>query len=110
MSEIKYVVAVTFADPVRVEPWLDWLRQGHIAEVLNGGATQAEIVVLDSPAHTYEVHYRFPSRAAFESYERDHAPRLRAEDLSRFPTSHGMSYRRSVGVVTDGFPRGLEKQ
>jgi hypothetical protein len=45
------------------------------------------------------VRYHFPSREAFAAYERDHAPRLRADGLRRFPPERGVSYRRSVGVV-----------
>jgi antitoxin (DNA-binding transcriptional repressor) of toxin-antitoxin stability system len=94
-------------DETRMEleaEWLRWLREGHVAEVLAGGATVAEVVALDQPAHAYEVRYRFPSREAFDRYEREAAPRLRAEGLRLFPTEKGITYRRSVGVVTDVFP------
>jgi hypothetical protein len=103
MPTITYTVAVTFSDPTLVEPWLRWLRGGHIADVLTGGATHAEIVALDTPAHAFEVRYRFPSREVFERYERDHAPRLRAEGLALFPVEKGIRYSRSVGVVVDEF-------
>lgn len=105
MQEIVYTVTVTFSDPALVDPWLRWLRGGHIAEVLAGGATSAEIIALDSPAHTYAIHYRFPARAVFERYEREHAPRLRAEGLQLFPIEKGVAYRRSVGVVCDVFKK-----
>jgi hypothetical protein len=72
--------------------------------VLAGGATAAEVVALDQPAHAYEVRYRFHSREAFDRYERETAPRLRAEGLQLFPPERGIAYRRSVGVVTDVFP------
>lgn len=96
---LSYTVAVTFTDPALVEDWLLWLREGHIADVVAGGATGAEIVQMESPPHTFEVRYRFPSREVFAAYERDHAPRLRAEGLRLFPVEKGMSYRRSVGMV-----------
>lgn len=105
MQEIAYTVAVTFSDTALIEPWLRWLREGHVAEVLARGATSAEIIALDSPAHTYEIHYRFPSREVFARYEREHAPRLRAEGLLLFPVEKGVTYRRSVGVICDVFPR-----
>ena len=59
--------------------WLDWLQSGHIADVLAGGATSAEIIALDQPPLTFEVRYRFPNRQAFDRYENEIAPRLRAE-------------------------------
>jgi hypothetical protein len=102
--EISYTVAVTLPDAATAEAWLAWLRGGHVAEVLAGGATAAEIVKLDGDAHGYEVCYRFPSREAFDRYERESAPRLRAEGLRLFPPERGVVYRRWVGVVTDRWP------
>jgi hypothetical protein len=67
--------------------------------VLAGGACDAEIVQLDGPEPAFEVRYHFPSRAAFARYEKEHAPRLRAEGLRRFPVEKGVVYRRSVGQV-----------
>jgi hypothetical protein len=100
LTEVAYTVAVTFTDAALAEEWLRWLRGGHIADVLAGGATAAEIVAVDGPERSFEVRYRFPSREAFAAYERDHAPRLRAEGLQRFPVERGVSYRRTVGVVS----------
>jgi hypothetical protein len=104
MSEIAYTVAATFTDATVAEAWLGWLHRGHIADVLAGGATRAEIVALDGPDPAYEVHYRFPSREAFARYERECAPRLRAKGMSLFPSERGVSYRRSVGVVCNAYP------
>src|SRR5262245_12859878 len=104
MARIAYTVTVTFDVPDLAEAWLRWLRQGHIAEVLAGGATDAEIVALDGPGTAFEVRYHFPSREAFTRYEAEHAPRLRAEGLRLFPPERGVTYRRGVGEVTDRFP------
>jgi hypothetical protein len=104
MPEVAYTVAVTFPDDLLLEAWLNWLRSGHVADVLAGGATAAAIVALDAPARTCEVRHRFPSRDAFERYEREHAPRLRAEGLERFPVERGVQYRRSVGEVLADWP------
>ena len=105
MAEIAYTVSVTLPGEAAAAEWLRWLRGGHLAEVLAGGATQAEVVALDGPGSVYEVRYRFPSREAFDRYEREHAPRLRAEGLRLFPVEKGFVYRRTVGVVTDVVPR-----
>jgi hypothetical protein len=99
MPVIAYTVAATFRDAALAAEWLRWLEDGHLAEVLAGGATDAEVVALDGPEPSYEVRYHFPSREAFERYEREHAPRLRAEGLRRFPPEKGVTYRRSVGTV-----------
>jgi hypothetical protein len=102
--KIAYAVAATFSDPGLADEWLGWLHTGHIADVLAGGATDAEIIGLDGPEHAYEVRYHFPSREVFALYEKEHAPRLRAEGLARFPVDKGIIYRRSVGVVKKTFP------
>jgi hypothetical protein len=103
-TEVAYTVAATFTDPALAEAWLHWLRDGHVAEVLAGGASRAEVVALDGPDCAYEVRYHFPSREAFEHYERVHAPRLRAEGLRLFGVEKGVRYQRSVGRVCDTFP------
>jgi hypothetical protein len=104
MPAVANTVAATFDDPALADDWLRWLREGHIAEVLAGGGTRAEIVELDGPKRSFEVRYSFPSREAFAVYERDHAPRLRAEGLRLFPPEKGVAYRRSLGDIQGTFP------
>ncbi len=101
MPRIAYTVCATFQNSALADAWVRWLGDGHVAEVLTGGATDAEIIELDgaAPARSFEVRYHFPSREAFEQYEQDYAPRLRADGLKLFPVDRGVSYRRSVGVV-----------
>ncbi len=93
---VAYTVAVTFADAALADEWLRWLKGGHLADVLAGGAVEAEVVELDGPPRSFEARYRFPSQRAFEAYERDHAPRLRAEGLRLFPVEKGVTYRLTV--------------
>lgn len=106
-AHLSYTVAVSFTDPKLADEWLVWLRGGHVAEVLAGGAVAAEIVEMDSPpagvARHFEVRYRFPTRQAFLDYEQLHAPRLRAEGLAKFPLEMGVSYRRTLGVSIEQF-------
>jgi hypothetical protein len=103
MNAVAYTVAVEFRDPALAARWLEWLRGGHIADVLAGGATTAEIVHMDGTVASYEVRYHFPSREVFATYEKEHAPRLRADGLRLFPPDRGVSYRRTVGVVLSSF-------
>jgi len=104
-EELTYTVGVTFSDKAMARNWVEWLETGHVADVLAGGATSAELVQLDDPPLAWEVRYRFPSRTVFERYLAEHAPRLRAEGLARFPVERGVSYRRSVGIVQKRFPK-----
>jgi dipeptidase E len=96
---VAYTVAATFQEGAVAEEWLRWLREGHLAEVRTCGACDVEVIELDGPERSFEVRYHFATRQAFEAYERDHAPRLRAEGLRLFPTERGVTYRRSLGVV-----------
>jgi hypothetical protein len=96
---LAYTVTATFDDPRIADEWIDWLRNGHVQEVIAGGATVATIVKMEGPERCVEVRYHFPDRKALDEYERNHAPRLRAEGLQRFPTSRGITYRRSIGSV-----------
>ena len=97
------VVAVTLPEEKTAERWIHWLKAGHVAEVLRGGATSADISRVDGDSITFEVCYRFPSREAFASYERDHAPRLREEGLQLFPPTSGVIYRRTTAAVIAAF-------
>lgn len=104
MDLIAYTVECTFTDPGVAEEWLAWLRDGHLADVCAAGALDAEAVKIDGPEIRCEARYRFVSRAAFEAYERDHAPSLRAEGLARFPLERGLRYRRSVAEIVAAHP------
>src|SRR5262245_18200429 len=112
MPTITYTVAVSFRDPTVADDWLKWLVDGHIADVIAAGALDAEIVELDGPHRSFEIRYHFRSRESFELYEKEHAPRLRAEGLKFFPPERGVIYRRTSGVVVnagwDRLPRQNE--
>ena len=109
-----YTVRAAFADPTVAEAWVAWLQDGHVAKVLAVGALSAAIVQLDGHGHghgdddgddaRYEVRYTFASKAAFEAYEREHAPRLRAAGASRFPPEVA-EYSRSKGAIIWSSPR-----
>jgi len=98
-DSIAYTVSATFSSCAVADEWIAWLTGGHIAEVIRGGATDAEIVHLDGDECRYEIRYHFPSRDVFRAYEQNHAPRLRAEGLERFPASRGIVYARTTGTV-----------
>jgi dipeptidase E len=99
--KVAYTVRVTFSDPSLVNGWLAWMHGGHLAQILAAGALDAELVELDSPeGRSFEARYHFASREAFASYEREHAPRLRAEGLRLFPSEKGVTYQRTLGTVS----------
>jgi len=103
MSAISYEVGITFHQPRLLPAWVEWLEREHIADVMSGGATSAQVVRLDSESGSDEaprcvVRYEFPNREAFDRYLRDHAPRLRVEGLARFAPPD-VTYERRCGDV-----------
>ncbi|MFO0660113.1 MAG: DUF4286 family protein [Polyangiaceae bacterium] len=99
---LAYTVRIDTPDDATADEVVTWLKAGHIAAVIEAGALGAEVVLHrshDSTPAQVEVRYRFENQAAFDAYERDHAPRLRAESLNEFPPSRGLRYSRSVGEI-----------
>ncbi len=99
-----YTVRCEFDDPAVAQKWLRWLESEHLADVCAAGALGAEVIRLDGKPVCCEVRYRFASREAFAAYERDHAPRLRAEGLKRFPPELGLRYTRTTGECLTRYP------
>jgi len=97
-----YTVMAEFDDAVVASEWVSWLEHGHLAEVLAGGALEAKVVRL-APLKL-EARYLFADAAAFAKYEREAAPRLRAEGLAKFPASRGVRMSRSMGEVLVSLP------
>ncbi len=97
LTPLAYSVFVSFTDAAAMPEWLRWMRSRHLADVLAAGAQSAELFELAEGE--FEARYRFASREAFAAYERDHAPRLRAEGLALFPAEKGVRYRRALGTL-----------
>lgn len=108
---IAYTVTAYFTNASVAQEWVDWLRNGHLAEVLAGGAIRAEVVRMDAalgtsgtPEVRCEARYHFADHDSFATYERDIAPGLRADGLKRFPPERGIRYERTVGTIEFGLP------
>jgi len=103
MPALLYTVRVTCKDLHQRGRYLSWLTPNHVAEVMKGGATSVRIVLPDregdaAPA-VIETQYVFPSRKAFDTYVRDHAPALRADGLKHFPPESGVSFTRQLAEI-----------
>lgn len=90
-----YTVTCELPDEDVAAEWVAWLTGGHMQQLIDTGASSASLIQLEPLK--YEVRYLYPSRLAFEQYEKEHAPSLRAEGLQKFPASLGLVYRRSTG-------------
>ena len=126
MPAILYTVRTTCPSVQVRGRYLAWLSPNHVAQVLAGGATSARIVLPDrisdpvrgepvesadrSDDHApacpelveraiVETQYTFPSRKAFDTYVRIHAPALRADGLKHFPPESGLTYERQVAEI-----------
>lgn len=102
MASIAYTVRALCPDPLTAQEYVDWLKGGHIQEVIKGGALSAAVIRLDDqPAgpHRVEVRYQFADRAALDRYLAQFAPALRADGLKRFPPERGVAFERTVGEI-----------
>ena len=107
MPSILYTVRTTCPSVQVRGRYLAWLSPNHILQVMQGGATGARIILPDrsgndAPA-VVEVQYVFPSRKAYDTYLRDHAPALRADGLKHFPPEKGLVYERQVAEIAAEF-------
>ncbi|MDP2138194.1 MAG: DUF4286 family protein [Candidatus Didemnitutus sp.] len=103
MPALLYTVRATCQDIQQRGRFLSWLTPSHVTEVMQGGATSVRIVLPDRVGDTapavVETQYVFPSRKAFATYERDHAPALRADGLKHFPPESGITFARQVAEI-----------
>jgi hypothetical protein len=103
MPAILYSVRVTCPSIQIRGRFLSWLSPNHILQVKAGGATAARVVLPDRANETapavVETQYVFPSRKAFDTYVRDHAPGLRSDALKHFPPDSGVTWERQLAEV-----------
>lgn len=99
----SYVVRIALDDAKLLAPYVAWLRDPHLADVCAAGAEHGEIVMVDE--RTVEVRYRFASKDAFDRYEREEAPRLRAQGLDVLAKlggtpGNGVTFTRTSGPAS----------
>jgi uncharacterized NAD(P)/FAD-binding protein YdhS len=104
MPEILYTVRATCPNPQIRGRFLSWLSPNHVLQVKAGGATAVRIVLplpdrADDPTAVVETQYAFPSRKAFDTYLRDHAPALRTDAMQHFPPESGVTFARQVAEI-----------
>jgi hypothetical protein len=103
MAEVWYTVTATFPDERNAGLYIDWLRSGHLQQVLQGGAISGAIVRVDDPPSPIRIQtrYQFPSRGAFDRYVERYAPALRADGVRRFGGDSGIVFQRETGTVLE---------
>ena len=95
-----YEVTATIHDASAEQPWVDWILNRHIADVVAAGAECGRLIHVDTAdgPPVYSVQYDFASRAALDAYLADHAPRLRDEGRAFFDESQ-ITYSRRTGAI-----------
>jgi hypothetical protein len=98
---IEYAVRSIFPDQSLVQDYLDWLVEGHIQDVLDGGALSGYAALETEPDDAIVVisRYLFASRDSYDRYVTETAPKLREEGLSKFGPHTGIAMKRSLGTV-----------
>lgn len=101
MAPFSYAVIATLPDEATATEYVAWLKDGHVDQVIAGGASTASIVRLDAEgaeaAPRVMTQYVFPSRAVFNTYVERYAPALRADGQKRFPPARGVTFVRLAG-------------
>lgn len=101
MTAIAYTVFVSLPDEPTAREYVGWLQDGHLAAVITGGATSAQIIRIQSGSDPIqlEIRYLFPNQQVFDRYVAEVAPALRADGVRRFPPERGIRFERKSGVV-----------
>jgi hypothetical protein len=103
VPQILYTVRTTLPTVQLRGRFLAWLVPGHVMAVKAGGAAAVRVVLPDragdgAPA-VVETQYVFPTRKAFDTYIKDHAPALRTEAQRHFPPESGTVFERQVAEI-----------
>ena len=107
MPAILYTVRATCPSIQVRGRFLSWLSPNHVAAVMKGGAAAVRIVLPETAPDgraTVETQYVFPSRKAYDTYIRDHAPTMRADALGHFPPESGVTWERQVAEIAAELP------
>lgn len=99
MTSQLYSVTATLPISM-IDDYLAWLDR-HIDEVVQAGALDARVIVYhpSDQSQQVETQYTFADKHAFDSYERDHAPRLREEGKRLFASKSGVQFTRKLGEI-----------
>ncbi|NRB50607.1 MAG: DUF4286 family protein [Saprospiraceae bacterium] len=82
---ITYQVRIQVDIEVEAQ-WIHWMKSVHVPDVIATGLlTSYHILKPQEENQVYYFHYQFPDQAAFEQYQKDFAPKLKADVQEAFP-------------------------
>lgn len=104
---VSYTVWARFDDASVRARFCTWLRQEHIGQVIEAGASHADLLEhppsIENTGGAIEVRYLFQSPQALADYLEHRMPRLRGETLKHFGHMPGIRYERVDARVIDRF-------
>lgn len=102
MAKVCYCVIATLPNEPTAAEYIAWLEDGHVDQVIAGGAHTGMIVRLEPEADgrpRVMTQYIFSTRQTFDQYVERHAPALRADGLKRFSPERGIAFARLSGDI-----------
>ncbi len=102
MKRVCYMVIATLPSQAIEAEYVAWLEDGHVDQVVKGGAHSAMIVRFepDGSGHPRVMtQYVFSTREVFDHYVTHHAPGLRADGIKKFPPECGVRMERLIGTI-----------
>ncbi len=116
MKQFLYIVNAVMPDDATRQRYIDWLANGHVQQVIAGGALWGEIIDLSESGRSpgsvaagegevgvVQTRYGFASREAYDRYVEQSASRLRAEGLALFGPDSGVRFFRQLGELRGRF-------
>ena len=98
-AQWRYQVKATLKNQKALDRYLAWLFDGHVQAVCHW-AQSAEVVMLENDGNSVPQVlsvYWFKSKAEFEQYEKEDAPKLREEGIALAQELGGIEFSRSLG-------------
>jgi hypothetical protein len=98
---IIYSVTINIDDDVQ-QDWLRWMKEVHIPDVMSTGLfvenRLLKLLNVDDQGTTYSIQYMLRSMEDYETYQKDHAPRLQALHTQRYRDKF-VAFRTLLEVV-----------
>lgn len=85
---ILYSVTVSIDNSI-AEEWINWMKEVHVPDVMKTGCfIESKICRLlnaeEEGGLTYSFQYLAPDVAAFETYQKEHSPKLQKEHSEKY--------------------------
>jgi hypothetical protein len=98
--KVIYNVTVNIDHDVKDE-WLKWMKEEHIPDVLKTGlfneAKLSKILAESEGGESFSIQYLLDNMANYETYLKDHAPKLQAEHHKKWGNK-AMAFRTLLNV------------